>query len=310
MTEQLIISILYVLMGSFFWYKIEKLSEEGKKNYDRKILEKKGGTMMCELKQAQHDIKFLQECNNSVNLALSVTRKQLAAANARVAELESSLKMKEEHEEVYKQAIEVGERLRKQNKTATWEERHAVLKPRYMARSQEENVDDLLSTIMVSENRAREREIYRERLCAVKDALAGEMLKSSRLQQHVEQAKGGLGVDELRLRDIVRAVLKETEAVKEADTLKLNEQVAYWKKYASGYHEACNRLTKEIAELEAELKAAKTHCNLMPDLIDLVNLTLNLTEVHDMILNGKSLKDAAAKAKAALGGLSGLKHHQ
>ena len=40
--------------------------------------------MMCEheLKQALLDIEFLQECNNSANLALSVTRKELAAANA------------------------------------------------------------------------------------------------------------------------------------------------------------------------------------------------------------------------------------
>ena len=38
---------------------------------------------MCEheLKQALLDIEFLQECNNSANLALSVTRKELAAAN-------------------------------------------------------------------------------------------------------------------------------------------------------------------------------------------------------------------------------------
>ena len=45
---------------------------------------------MCEheLKQALLDIEFLQECNSSVNLALSVTRGELAAANARIAELE------------------------------------------------------------------------------------------------------------------------------------------------------------------------------------------------------------------------------
>ena len=45
--------------------------------------------MMCEheLKQALLDIEFLQECNNSANLALSVTRRELAAANARIAEL-------------------------------------------------------------------------------------------------------------------------------------------------------------------------------------------------------------------------------
>ena len=36
MTEQLFANIMYVLMGGFFWYKIEKLSEEGKKNYDRR----------------------------------------------------------------------------------------------------------------------------------------------------------------------------------------------------------------------------------------------------------------------------------
>ena len=48
---------------------------------------------MCEheLKQALLDIEFLQECNNSANLALSVTRKELAAANARIAELEATL---------------------------------------------------------------------------------------------------------------------------------------------------------------------------------------------------------------------------
>ena len=40
---------------------------------------------MRELKQALLDIEFLQECNNSVNLALSVTRKQLAAAKAELA---------------------------------------------------------------------------------------------------------------------------------------------------------------------------------------------------------------------------------
>ena len=41
---------------------------------------------MCEheLKQALLDIEFLQECNNSVNLALSITRKELAAANATI----------------------------------------------------------------------------------------------------------------------------------------------------------------------------------------------------------------------------------
>lgn len=45
---------------------------------------------MCEheLKQALLDIEFLQECNNAVNLALSVTRRELAAANARIASLE------------------------------------------------------------------------------------------------------------------------------------------------------------------------------------------------------------------------------
>lgn len=42
---------------------------------------------MCELKQALLDIEFLQECNNSVNLALSVTRKELTAAKAELAEL-------------------------------------------------------------------------------------------------------------------------------------------------------------------------------------------------------------------------------
>ena len=45
--------------------------------------------MMCEqeLKQALLDIEFLQECNNAVNLALSVTRRELAAANVELAEL-------------------------------------------------------------------------------------------------------------------------------------------------------------------------------------------------------------------------------
>ena len=42
---------------------------------------------MSELKQALLDIEFLQECNNSVNLALSVTRKELAAAKSELAEL-------------------------------------------------------------------------------------------------------------------------------------------------------------------------------------------------------------------------------
>ena len=46
---------------------------------------------MSELKQALLDIEFLQECNNSANLALSVTRKELAAANARIAELKYKL---------------------------------------------------------------------------------------------------------------------------------------------------------------------------------------------------------------------------
>lgn len=47
---------------------------------------------MSELKQALLDVEFLQECNNSVNLALSVTRKELADANARIAQAEGENK--------------------------------------------------------------------------------------------------------------------------------------------------------------------------------------------------------------------------
>ena len=49
--------------------------------------------MSCkhELKQALLDIEFLQECNNSANLALSVTRKELAAAKAELAELKAEI---------------------------------------------------------------------------------------------------------------------------------------------------------------------------------------------------------------------------
>ena len=44
---------------------------------------------MCEheLRRALLGIEFLQECKNSLSLALSVTRKELAAANARIASL-------------------------------------------------------------------------------------------------------------------------------------------------------------------------------------------------------------------------------
>lgn len=34
MNEQFIANILYVLMGGFFWYKIEELSQKGKKKDD------------------------------------------------------------------------------------------------------------------------------------------------------------------------------------------------------------------------------------------------------------------------------------
>ena len=57
---------------------------------------------MCELKQALLDIEFLQECNNSVNLALSVTRKELAAAKAELAaEREAKEKANQHYSEQY-----------------------------------------------------------------------------------------------------------------------------------------------------------------------------------------------------------------
>ena len=57
---------------------------------------------MRELKQALLDIEFLQECNNSVNLALSVTRKQLAAAEAELAaEREKRESLEKQNKELF-----------------------------------------------------------------------------------------------------------------------------------------------------------------------------------------------------------------
>ena len=144
---------------------------------------------MCEHEFVQEEW-IVEVCKKCGKLQQAVSlEQQLTAAQAELAELKKRLKMSEEHEEVYHKAIEVGEKFRKQNQMATWEERHAVLKSKYMARSQEENVADLLSTIVISENRAREREIYRERLCAVKDELAGAKIRISRFQQRADIAE-------------------------------------------------------------------------------------------------------------------------